>query len=255
MQTMLQKWLVILLLLLFTKNSLGQCANDKNRLYEFLVECPIYKCNIIGKIIDTTLLIAPPKSKFMLVDMKQDQCIIRFTVLNKNKSYRGKSISMEDYTTYSYYSITKAQLDFKSTTVKKSDIDLVVGTVITPIKLRYNPFDFSKDIAIGTTFGVKYTLNQDKQAAIDGLIGVGISSVSLDSFTTHGMTLKNVDLMAFTSSVGVVLELGNAQVGLFVGFDFISNENHIRYNWIYQAKPWVSFGIGFSMFSFNLKKN
>ncbi len=252
---MLQKWLVILLLLFFTKNCFGQSANDKNRLYEFLVECPIYKCNIIGKIIDTTLLIAPPKSKFMLVDMKQDQCIIRFTVLNKSKYHNSKSVTTEDYTTYSYYSITKAQLDFKANTVKKSDIDLVVGTVITPIKLRNTPFDFSKDIAIGTTFGVKYTLNQDKQAAVDGLIGIGISSVSVDSFTTHGRTLKNIDLMAFTSSIGVVLELGNAQVGLFLGFDFISNENQIKYDWLYQAKPWVSLGIGFSMFSFNLKKN
>ena len=251
---MLHKWLVLLLFFLIATKGFNQTTNDKNRLYEFLVECPIYKCNIIGKIIDTTLLIAPPKSKFMLVDMKQDQCIIRFTVLNKKKSLSNKSFSLEDYTTYTYYSITKAQLDFKASTVKKSDIDLVVGTVITPIKLRYNPFDFSKDISIGTTFGVKYTLNQEKQAAVDCLIGVGISSVSVDSFATHGRTIKNVDLLAFTSSIGIVLELGNAQVGVFLGFDFISNENKIKYDWIYQGKPWVSFGIGFSMFSFNLKK-
>ena len=65
--------------------SSAQSLNDKIRLYEFLVECPIYKCNIIGKIIDTTLLVAPPKSKFMLVDVKQDLCVIRFTFLNKKK--------------------------------------------------------------------------------------------------------------------------------------------------------------------------
>lgn len=252
---MLHRWLVFLLLLLFSKHSFGQIINDKNRLYEFIVECPIFKCNILGKTIDSTLLIAPPKSKFILVDMKQDICIIRFTVLSKKKSIRYKSLSLEDYTTYSYYSITKAQLDFKANIIKRSDLDLVVGTVITPIKLRNNPFDFSKDITIGTTFGVKYTLNQDKQAAVDCLIGVGISSVSLDSFATHGRTMDNIDLLAFTSSIGVVLELGNAQIGVFLGIDFISNENQIKYDWIYQGKPWVSFGIGFSMFSFNLKKS
>lgn len=233
--------------------SSAQSINDKIRLYEFLVECPIYKCNIIGKIIDTTLLVAPPKSKFMLVDVKQDLCVIRFTFLNKKKP-NNKLNSIEDYTTYTYYSITKAQLDFKAYLVKKSDFDLVVGTIMTPIKLRFGPFDFSKDISVGSTFGVKYTLNQDKQAALDFLIGVGISSVTVDSFSTRGKTQKSQELLAFTPSFGVVIEMGNAQVGIFTGFDFISNANEIKYGWIYQAKPWVSFGIGYSMFSFNLKK-
>ncbi|MFA9214554.1 MAG: hypothetical protein ACEQSR_12015, partial [Candidatus Methylacidiphilales bacterium] len=183
--------------------SSAQSINDKIRLYEFLVECPIYKCNIVGKIIDTSLLIAPPKSKFMLVDVKQDLCVIRFTFLNKKKP-NNKTNGIEDYTTYTYFLITKAQLDFKASMVKKSDIDLVVGTIITPIKLRFGPFDFSKDISVGSTFGVKYTLNQDKQAALDFLIGVGVSSVTIDSFSTRGKTLKAQDLLAFTPSFGVV---------------------------------------------------
>ncbi len=249
----MKKHLFIFTLLLCSKISHSQSLNDKIRLYEFLVECPIYKCNIIGKIIDTTLLVAPPKSKFMLVDVRQDLCVIRFTFLNKKKP-NNKLSSVEDYTTYTYYSITKAQLDFKAAMVKKSDIDLVVGTIITPIKLRFGPFDFSKDISVGSTFGVKYTLNQDKQAALDFLIGVGVSSVTVDSFSTRGKTQKLQELLAFTPSFGVVIEMGNAQVGIFTGFDFISNANEIKYGWIYQAKPWVSFGIGYSMFSFNLKK-
>lgn len=189
----------------------------------------------------------------MLVDVKQDLCVIRFTFLNKKKP-NNKTNGIEDYTTYTYFLITKAQLDFKASMVKKSDIDLVVGTIMTPIKLRFGPFDFSKDISVGSTFGVKYTLNQDKQAALDFLIGVGVSSVTIDSFSTKGKIQKNQDLLAFTPSFGVVIEMGNAQVGIFAGFDFISNANEIKYGWIYQAKPWVSFGIGYSMFSFNLKK-
>jgi hypothetical protein len=248
---------VILGLLLLNNLTKAQMiSSDKNRYYEFLVECPIYKCNITGKIIDTALLVAPPNSKFILVDMKQDQCIIRFTMFSNNKKTNNKKsyTSIEDYTSYTYFTITKAQLDFKAVLIKKSDIDLVVGTIITPIKLRFSPFDFSKDISVGSTFGIKYNLNQDKQSAVAFLIGTGISSISVDSFSTHGRTQKSADLLAFTPSIGGVIEMGNAQVGIFLGVDFISNVNQLKYDWIYQGKPWLSFGIGYSMFSFNLKK-
>ncbi len=255
---MYKKLLFIILTILFV-NQLCKAqiiSSDKNRYYEFLVECPIFKCSITGKIIDTALLVAPPNSKFVLVDIKQDQCIIRFTMFSNNKKTNSKKpySSIEDYTSYTYFTITKAQLDFKAVLIKKSEWDLVVGTIITPIKLRFSPFDFSKDISVGSTFGIKYNLNQDKQSAIAFLIGTGISSVTADSFSTKGRTQKNVDLLAFTPSLGAVIEMGNAQIGVFLGFDFISHVNQLKYEWIYQGEPWISFGIGYSMFSFNLKK-
>lgn len=75
---------------------------------------------------------------------------------------------------------------------------MVVGTIITPIKLRFCLFDFSKDISEGSTFGDKYTLNQDKQVALDFLIGVGVSSVTVDSFSTKRKTQKAQEILAFT---------------------------------------------------------
>ena len=87
---------VILGLLLLNNLTKAQMiSSDKNRYYEFLVECPIYKCNITGKIIDTALLVAPPNSKFILVDMKQDQCIIRFTMFSNNKKTNNKKSSSQ----------------------------------------------------------------------------------------------------------------------------------------------------------------
>ena len=79
-------WKLILssFLLFFNVNILAQSINQ-NRYFEFVVECPIYKCNILGKQIDTTMYIAPPESKFMVVDLKGDQYIIRFTLSNSNK--------------------------------------------------------------------------------------------------------------------------------------------------------------------------
>lgn len=223
-------------------------------LYEFVIECPLRKCDIAGRVVDTTIYIAPPKAKFTLIEMIKDQCVIRFAIFNTSSRNSNKEIMAEDFTTYTYYTITKAQLDFKARPITRSNLDLVVGNVLTPVKLRFGPFDFTKDITLGSTFGLKYTLGKRQSAAVAGLLGIGVSTLSIDSLSSRGKTTRAVELLAFTASLGVVLEFGNAQVGVFSGLDFISNANQARYDWIYRNKPWVSFGLGYSIFSFNIKK-
>jgi hypothetical protein len=97
-------------------------------------------------------------------------------------------------------------------------------------------------------------LPKKQNAAVDGLLGIGVSSLTVDSTSSKGKTQQPVDLLAFSTSLGIVVEFGNAQVGAFLGFDFISNKNQNEYNWIYRNKPWISFGLGYSIFSFNIKK-
>jgi hypothetical protein len=223
-------------------------------LYEFVIECPLRKCDIIGNTLDSTIYVAPPKSKFTLIELKQDICIIRFTLLNASKKINQSNLPVEDFSTYTYFYITKAQLDFKARPITRSNLDLVVGNVITPVKLRFAPFDFTKDITLGSTFGVKYSFAKKQNAAVDGLLGIGVSSLTIDSTSSQGKTQQPVDLLAFSTSLGIVVEFGNAQVGAFLGFDFISNKNQNEYNWIYRNKPWISFGLGYSIFSFNIKK-
>ena len=223
-------------------------------LYEFVIECPLRKCDIIGNTLDSTIYVAPPKSKFTLIELKQDICIIRFTLLNASKKINQSNLPVEDYSTYTYFYITKAQLDFKARPITRSNLDLVVGNVITPVKLRFAPFDFTKDITLGSTFGVKYSFAKKQNAAVDGLLGIGVSSLTIDSTSSQGKTQQPVDLLAFSTSLGIVIEFGNAQVGAFLGFDFISNKNQNEYHWIYRNKPWISFGLGYSIFSFNIKK-
>ena len=223
-------------------------------LYEFIIECPLRKCDIIGNTLDSTIYIAPPKSKFTLIELKQDICIIRFTLLNVSKKFNQSNLPVEDFSTYTYFFISKAQLDFKARPITRSNLDLVVGNVITPVKLRFTPFDFTKDITLGSTFGVKYSFAKKQNAAVDGLLGIGVSSLTIDSTSSNGKTQQPVDLLAFSTSLGIVIEFGNAQVGAFLGFDFISNKNQNEYRWIYRNKPWISFGLGYSIFSFNIKK-
>ncbi len=203
---------------------------------------------------DSTIYVAPPKSKFTLIELKQDICIIRFTLLNTSKKINQSNLPVEDFSNYTYFYITKAQLDFKARAITRSNLDLVVGNVITPVKLRFAHFDFTKDITLGSTFGLKYSFAKKQNAAVDGLISIGVSSLTIDSTSSPGKTQQTIDLLAFSTSLGIVVEFGNAQVGAFLGFDFISNKNQNEYNWIYRNKPWISFGLGYSIFSFNIKK-
>ena len=250
-----QKILIFFCLLssAFAQNNYSNIKS--NQVFEFSIECPIYKADIKGKIIDSTLLIAPPHAKFLIIDLTDDKCIIRFTLLPQNvKSIKNNFYSNEDITTYTYFIITKAQLEYKAYPIIKSKINLLVGNIFTPIKLRFSPFDFNKDITVGTTFGIKYNTIEKQNASIDAIVGLGISTISIDSFSSKGKVISPIDLLSFSPSFGIVLEFGNAQVGLFCGFDFISNANQIKYDWIYKNKPWLSFGIGYSLFSFNIKK-
>ncbi|OYU95821.1 MAG: hypothetical protein CFE21_11840 [Bacteroidetes bacterium B1(2017)] len=244
--------LLILAFLFITPFSIYGQTNftRKQYAYKFAVECPIQKCTLNGKKIDSIEFIAPANSKFVLIDAKGEYYIIRFFVSES----KNQKKTIADYSLYNYYLITKFQFEFKSYPLGSSDYDLVFGSIYTPIKVRSNPFDFSKDFTIGSTFGLRRNLDREKQLGIDLLIGIGLSSVSLDSFSTSGKVYKPIDVLAFTPALGLVAEIGNAQVGFFCGSDMLNAQNGVRYDWIYQGKVWWSFGIGYTLVSFDVKK-
>jgi hypothetical protein len=160
----------------------------------------------------------------------------------------------DDVENYKYFSITKAQLDFKAVPANLQHYSFTLGSVISPLKLRLAPFDFSKDFTIGTTFGVKYIRSDDAPVCISALLGMGVSSVSLDSFYTAGKIRTRQEVLAFTPSIGVMFEFGNAQVGLFSGIDFLSSSNINNDYYIYKNKPWISIGLGYAIFSSSTMK-
>ena len=219
------------------------------------MECPVRLCEITGQIKDTNYLIAPAHSKFILIDMAFDKCIIRFDIFSRNKILKSSfNYENEDYMTYKYFVISKAQFDFKSRQIFKKSISFYMGTAIIPVKFRINPFDFSKDVSIGTTVGAKFVLNTQKNIAINTLIGIGGSSNTLDSLNTHGHVQQPTDIITFTPTAGVMLEFGSAQLGVFCGFDFPSQFVRDTYHWQYADRPWFSIAIGYSIFSVGAKK-
>lgn len=219
--------------------------------YEFILECPMYRCDIEGNRLEKERLTAQIGSKFLLIEMKKDTCIIRFLINSKKSRKKRLDFSDDDIEYYKYFRITKAQLDYKTIPSNTQRLAFTLGSVITPLKLRFSPFDFSKDFTIGSTFGVKYTKSDFALVSFSALLGLGVSSVTLDSFFTNGKTRNKQETLAFTPSIGVMLEFGNAQIGVFTGIDMLSSTNPIFDNYIYKNKPWISVGFGYAIFTGN----
>jgi len=219
------------------------------RKYEFILECPMYRCDVEGTKLDNERITAQIGSKFLLIEVKKDTCIIRFLINTKRNKKKRLDFSGDDIEYYKYFRITKAQLDYKSIPSNTQKYAFTLGTVITPIKLRFSPFDFSKDFTVGSTFGIKYTKSDFAPVSFSALLGIGVSSITLDSFYTAGRIRSKQETLAFSPSLGLMLEFGNAQVGLFTGIDMLSGNNPNTEAFIYRNEPWISVGLGYSIFT------
>jgi hypothetical protein len=129
--------------------------------------------------------------------------------------------------------------------------DLAAGVLLLPIKMRLGgegrPFDFSRDVTLGTVVGPRWRLSPTRSAFLSVLGGAGITAVTLNASSTGGVVTENTDRAAVTLTAGSMLEVNRFQVGILLGVDRISNPNQT--DWLYQGKPWLSIGLGYSLLS------
>lgn len=244
--SLLWKTLVMLLVIISPKHLLCQVVYSSKDYY-FEVECPVFACEINGTEIDSSFLVAPSNSKFKLIEMHESYCIIRFYIFDKKLREKYNFVDAQ-FEHYKYFVITRAQFDFKAKPLVRKRIDFSFGNVVAPMKIRTNPSHFSKDFMLGPTFGVKYENAKQKELTINFLLGAGLSAVTIDSLTTDGRFPSSLESLAFTPSIGMVVQFGTAQVGLFAGLD-IAGEQSITKNWIYDQKIWLALGFGYAIFS------
>ncbi|NOT38587.1 MAG: hypothetical protein HOP11_14540 [Saprospiraceae bacterium] len=214
--------------------------------YKFVVECPMYQCDILGNIQDTGLVISEAGSRFITITMSEEYCIVKFVHQEKQKNVKRTNLISR----YSkYYLIKKADFDYKASEDDFKKWGLAVGNVIAPIKLRMTPFTFSKDFSIGPTFGVKFSPGSESTVSYNFLSSFGVTGITLDDYNTNDDIDEPQEVIAFTLSLGIMIEHKAFQFGIFSGIDLLNSNNEYSDSYIYNSKPWVSFGFGYSIFN------
>jgi hypothetical protein len=154
-----------------------------------------------------------------------------------------------EYTLYDdkYFLIARKDIANNASRRYSTRLAFTAGSTIVPVKVRFRPFDFSKDITLGPALGWKGRLGHHSKNYFDLLFGFGITSVSLDSATTLGTIRQASDRPALTPSLGVVFEMNLTQFGFFIGQDYVSKKEFT--NWQYHGDIWFSAGLGFTILS------
>ena len=145
-----------------------------------------------------------------------------------------------------YFRILKTALDIFATEIV-SRWSPTVGGVTLPFKYRYQGGEFKKDLSISSMGGWKRAINTTGTQSLTFLLGIGLSSVGLDSLNTKGKITEAQDRSAVSLSGGIVYQWDRLQIGFFTGYDWLTTPN--RDNWSYDGKNWFSIGIGVSLFN------
>ncbi|PZU87013.1 MAG: hypothetical protein DI529_07655 [Chryseobacterium sp.] len=136
--------------------------------------------------------------------------------------------------------------------IKQKKWDITFGTITTPFKFRFSPSVFTNNLSLGGSANYTYKFLNDFH--VGGVIGLSLSSVTLDAASTNGFVTDNTERPAFTPSLHLLL--GYKQINLLagVGWDIINKNSEIEKSWIYNGKPWLGLGLGISLFNQNSEK-
>jgi hypothetical protein len=229
-----------------------RCRGD----YKLLVEIPMYQCSITGIVTDSSLMVAEPGSLFTVVNKTSDDyLIIRFWAWKENQSLNLKLCYADSFSLNRKYFIVAGQdIAERSEERFNRNPGFTAGTVLIPFKLRLQKFDFSKDITLGPAAGIRFRISHYSPDYVNILLGMGITSVTIDLHSTNGYAEESSEAPALTPSVGFVFELNHAvQAGMFCGWDYVAHNDDIHF--IYHGKTWISFGLGYSLISLNEEKS
>ncbi len=99
--------------------------------------------------------------------------------------------------------------------------------------------------------GWKLRISKRSDNFFDLLGGLGVADVTFDSSTTNNKTAVAIDRPAVTLCLGAAFEFGRAQIGIFTGWDLVTDKIARESGWAYQNTPWVSIGIGLQIIGSN----
>ncbi|UOQ64877.1 hypothetical protein [Hymenobacter volaticus] len=167
--------------------------------------------------------------------------------------------SKEDFTKederngYNYYFAIKSDA-FKPMSKTLLGNKLVAVPIIHPLKLRPRISNPDREPQVNTEFTVTYSLgyrrkfghNPFRQDFFTFVIyGAGLGASKYLTEGNDGNLTEEKDGVAVTYyQAGGFLTLDKVNFGLFMGLDAML---YGRNNWLYQSKPWFSFGLGYKI--------
>lgn len=242
---------------------LGQNNQTKNEddedmpytdYYQLRVDAGVYSCDIFGGSKGSEVFGVPERAVFTKIGETADAIIVRFWKWSES-STESKTFNSKPNEKRKYFLLSKTDFEGKamkyySNSIKR--LTFTIGAVVIPIKLRMQPFDFSKDVTLGTMAGARWRLSHRNPHFFNLVGGFGLTSVTLDSASTDGKVRQSSDRASFTLSVAGLFEFKKAQVGVFIGWDWITAKEPA---WRYQGKTWISVGIGYALYKRNKESN
>jgi hypothetical protein len=218
--------------------------------YRVIIESPVFTCNILGEIVDSLPQVALPGALFTVIDqLDEEHVIIRFWAWKENTSL-NKMLCYADSLGIKrkYFLMSVKNLERKSMARFDKGISFAAGTVLVPFKLRLQHSDFSKDFTLGPSVGIRFRLSHYMKNFVNVMGGMGITSVTISNYSVDGEEREDIEVPALTPSLGFVFEFSNAtQAGVFIGWDFVSGNQKVHF--AYHSKPWISFGLGYTLLS------
>lgn len=147
-----------------------------------------------------------------------------------------------------YFLVSKNTFNsFCSEYVKFDKYYASIGTLTTPFKLRYKPAIFQTNLNLGTSLllGRRWK----NSFTFGGILGLSLTQIVLDSFSTRGKTKVNTERPALTPSFSFMIGYKNMNAIIGIGWDFINRNSPLEGSWIYRGQRWFGIGFGISLFN------
>lgn len=261
-----------------TKTKNYSMTDYKNKTFIFDANQQITECNAIGIVNSPkSTVTAYQGSRFNVVhvDKKTGELTIRFLIWSLPKKIPTDSIKFKNYqlalknrSTFNVKTQPEKVVNLKSTQnayiryfllsqddmatscseyVNGANWVINFGTFTSPFKFRPSKSTWTNNLNLGTAVSIEYKLS--KNWSLGSVVGLSLSSITLDSASTFGHVKTNTERPALTPSFSLLASYKNINFTFGSGIDYINRPSLVEQSWIFNGKPWIGFGIGVNLFS------
>ncbi len=161
--------------------------------------------------------------------------------INLSKDYNGKLLCIQ-----------KGEFDkLRFTKIYNRKVHLTGGLLTLPFKFRSKvndtPRSMTTDVTLGPYIGARMRLLKKSDFFLTVPLTAGLTFINVNDSNTNPNNPQSNDnaiVPGFTLGSGLVFQLNKYEIGFIGGWDWGTGKAGSE--WIYDAKPWISFAIGYS---------